>query len=910
MAEDATRRGWRTAPLVALVTISLMAPASVASAQMVDPPAEPGPQVSVVPDRDLLDGQTVSVEGSGFPGSGSLNAIQCRQEAASVEDCDLGTVSFVNAAPDGTVSFDYSVRRVLLIGSESVDCATAADACFLAVATFDAVSVAAAPLHFDPDAALPDPPTIVVEPNRDLVHLQSVAVEGSGFPGGGLLNAIQCRQEAASVEDCDLGTVSSINAAPDGTVSFDYSVRRVLLIGSESVDCATAADACFLAVATFDARSVAAAALHFDPDGPLPPPVEIGAAPTTGLGDGQVVGVTGSGLSPGSFAFVQQCSSSGGCRGFSSATVEPDGTLAHDVAVRRLVPSFSGGSIDCADAPGTCELSVSVEPGFRTFSFELAFDPDLPLLPPPTLDVAPAEDLVHGQQVTARGDGFAPGSVVLEQCALEDSALPSCSFLGETVAGPDGSFEHDVRVRRQVTSWPDVAEPGFTWVGDGPEPGGYQHWVDFGAISDQYVMDPEHPESLVFHNTGDGLELQSALYILGLGATMDDIPEEWAFLPGWHIHDNVCLSGTQLVGVTDENGNCPAGSVLTVTPPMVHVWIVDTECGRFAGVDENGLMCDHDGGHGDGHGDPPGMGFPDHWSEEQVAKAEGLIAATEASLERYHDLPDQTPDPETGPVQLDCAVVDCVLRAGEALQVSELTSATVPLHFDPDAPLPDPQVAVTPATGLEDGDVVTVEASGFLPGADLYVAQCLPSTELFPECDSQGFEVHQADEQGTVEASFTVRSSLFSGTQDCTATAGACVVTVIDPQSGIETASAPLTFGSPSIGEYTARFDEHTCTLLEHTAERLDFDSVEHLVSTGVHGFGGVADAGDAHLITDPPANDGPCEITVAWSVEDVARVEEIAAAWGVSPDVMHHLGGRIVLVLLYLAIVAGQSPI
>jgi hypothetical protein len=26
---------------------------------------------------------------------------------------------------------------------------------------------------------------------------------------------------------------------------------------------------------------------------------------------------------------------------------------------------------------------------------------------------------------------------------------------------------------------------------------------------------------------------------------------------------------------------------------MVHVWIVDTPCGRFVGIDEHGLMCDH-----------------------------------------------------------------------------------------------------------------------------------------------------------------------------------------------------------------------------------------------------------------------------------------------------------------------------
>jgi hypothetical protein len=27
---------------------------------------------------------------------------------------------------------------------------------------------------------------------------------------------------------------------------------------------------------------------------------------------------------------------------------------------------------------------------------------------------------------------------------------------------------------------------------------------------------------------------------------------------------------------------------------MVHVWIVDTRCGRFPGIDEHGLMCDHE----------------------------------------------------------------------------------------------------------------------------------------------------------------------------------------------------------------------------------------------------------------------------------------------------------------------------
>ncbi len=35
---------------------------------------------------------------------------------------------------------------------------------------------------------------------------------------------------------------------------------------------------------------------------------------------------------------------------------------------------------------------------------------------------------------------------------------------------------------------------------------------------------------------------------------------------------------------------------------MLHVWIVDTPCGRFAGVDEHGLMCDDDHDPIDDHG--------------------------------------------------------------------------------------------------------------------------------------------------------------------------------------------------------------------------------------------------------------------------------------------------------------------
>jgi LPXTG-motif cell wall-anchored protein len=139
---------------------------------------------------------------------------------------------------------------------------------------------------------------------------------------------------------------------------------------------------------------------------------------------------------------------------------------------------------------------------------------------------------------------------------------------------------------------------GYVWITDGTKPNGYQHWINTGWIGDQYTLNPEFPESLVFRNAADGPVLEAAMYMLGLGNTMDTIPEDIAWLPGWHLHTNLCFEGLRLVGIAVD-GRCERGVIL-IPPPMVHVWIVDTPCGRFPGVDEHGLMCDpeHPGGHG------------------------------------------------------------------------------------------------------------------------------------------------------------------------------------------------------------------------------------------------------------------------------------------------------------------------
>jgi pimeloyl-ACP methyl ester carboxylesterase len=108
----------------------------------------------------------------------------------------------------------------------------------------------------------------------------------------------------------------------------------------------------------------------------------------------------------------------------------------------------------------------------------------------------------------------------------------------------------------------------------------------------------------------------------------------------------------------------------------------------------------------------------------------------------------------------------------------------------------------------------------------------------------------------------------------------------------------------PRRDTFTARYSEQMCAALTLVADALGFASVEELVRTGVNGFRGVAEAGGSFPIANAPANVGPCEISVTWPADQLDALSSAAAAWGVSEDQLHHLGGRVVLVILYIAIV------
>ena len=103
--------------------------------------------VHVTPDTGLVDGQTVSVEVSGFAGV-TAGMAECRAGATNIGDCDLSNIAFPTSFPTTFVVH----RFISTDGITSIDCASAPGTCVIAVADIGDINatLGTAPISFAP----------------------------------------------------------------------------------------------------------------------------------------------------------------------------------------------------------------------------------------------------------------------------------------------------------------------------------------------------------------------------------------------------------------------------------------------------------------------------------------------------------------------------------------------------------------------------------------------------------------------------------------------------------------------------------------------------------------------------------------------------------------------------------------
>ncbi len=161
----------------------------------------------------------------------------------------------------------------------------------------------------------------------------------------------------------------------------------------------------------------------------------------------------------------------------------------------------------------------------------------------------------------------------------------------------------------QWADYHDAEAAGFQSIGDALT--GHEHFIQWDWIDDDVILDPDHPESLVYAPQPDGSKkLVSAMYMLPSTVKLADVPNMGGALMQWHIHDNLCFTtgdAPKVAGVTTSTGGCPAGLQKFTPSPMIHVWITSNPCGPFAALEGVGAgqinpgeerLCDH--AHGDG----------------------------------------------------------------------------------------------------------------------------------------------------------------------------------------------------------------------------------------------------------------------------------------------------------------------
>jgi hypothetical protein len=111
-----------------------------------------GPHVSVSPNTGLVDGQTVTVRGSGYAPNSSLGIVQCPTGADSIDDCDGRTAHSFSADAAGNYVQPLTVLKVIRRSSigEATDCSVPGNCIVASVYIHGFQGLATAPITFAP----------------------------------------------------------------------------------------------------------------------------------------------------------------------------------------------------------------------------------------------------------------------------------------------------------------------------------------------------------------------------------------------------------------------------------------------------------------------------------------------------------------------------------------------------------------------------------------------------------------------------------------------------------------------------------------------------------------------------------------------------------------------------------------
>lgn len=108
------------------------------------------------------------------------------------------------------------------------------------------------------------------------------------------------------------------------------------------------------------------------------------------------------------------------------------------------------------------------------------------------------------------------------------------------------------------------------------------HYHNQAYHTDGRILDPEHPEELIYATLPSGeRKLVGFMFLMPDGDQPG--PQIGGPLTVWHAHDNLCFNAVGVItALKGADGQCPRGTRFGgKTPEMLHVWLVDNPSGVF-----------------------------------------------------------------------------------------------------------------------------------------------------------------------------------------------------------------------------------------------------------------------------------------------------------------------------------------
>jgi hypothetical protein len=186
---------------------------------------------------------------------------------------------------------------------------------------------------------------------------------------------------------------------------------------------------------------------------------------------------------------------------------------------------------------------------------------------------------------------------------------------GVSAAQRDRATALLIRSLEVSEQWKDVQTAlDAGWFSLGDEDIGYLHLINPDKVYDGKMLDPLHPESLVYKVEGEKRIFAAYMFIADPTMQRNDpyLTDFAGQLIEWHNHENLCLLPVpwspigRAAGIVNSEGGCdfpgaspalprhpldpsaksgsaPKSSVASY--PMTHVWVIAHECGPFSAVE-------------------------------------------------------------------------------------------------------------------------------------------------------------------------------------------------------------------------------------------------------------------------------------------------------------------------------------